>query len=59
MFRVFFSISDQWGRAQPIVGGAIPGMVGLGSRRQRKQASKQHPSIASTSAPGSRSPFPV
>jgi hypothetical protein len=35
----FFSISDQWGRAQPIVGGAISGLVVLGSiRKQADQA---------------------
>jgi hypothetical protein len=43
-----------------MVGGAIPGLVVLGSTRKqaeqamRKQASKQHPSTASASAPASR-----
>jgi hypothetical protein len=39
------------------VGGAIPGLVILGSIRkqaeQGKQASKEHPSMASASAPAS------
>jgi hypothetical protein len=44
---VIFSISDQWGRAQPLVGGTIPGLVVLGSiREQAEQASKQCPSVA-------------
>ena len=40
----------------PIVGGAIPGLVVLGSirKKQAKQASKEHPSMASASAPASR-----
>jgi hypothetical protein len=48
------------GRAQLIVGGAIPGLVVLGSIRKqaeqtmRGQASKQDPSMASASAPASR-----
>ena len=47
--------SDQWGRAQSMVGGAIPGLVVLGSiRRETEKASKQHPSMASASAPASR-----
>ena len=38
----------------PIVGGAIPGLVVLGSiREQAEQASKEHPSMASASAPAS------
>ena len=37
---------------RPIVGGAIPGLVVLGSiRKQAEQASKEHPSMASASAP--------
>jgi hypothetical protein len=42
------------------MGGAIPGLVVLGStirkagENQRKQASKQHPFMASASAPASR-----
>jgi len=38
-----------------MVGGAIPGLVVLGSRLSKpgKQASKQHPSVASASAPAS------
>jgi hypothetical protein len=37
------------------VGGAIPGLVVLGSiRKQAEQASKQHLSMASASAPASR-----
>jgi hypothetical protein len=36
------------------VGGAIPGLVDLGSiREQAEQASKKHPSMASASAPAS------
>jgi hypothetical protein len=36
------------------VGGAIPGLVGLGSiREQAEQASKEHPYKASASAPAS------
>ena len=37
----------------PLVGGAIPGLVVLGSIRKQaeKQASKEHPSMASASAP--------
>jgi hypothetical protein len=53
-------MSNQGGRAQPIVGGAIPGQVVLGSiRKQAEQArgSKPvkniHPSMASASAPAS------
>lgn len=43
------------GRVQPIVGGAIPGMVVLGSvRKQPEQGSKQHPFLASASAPAFR-----
>ena len=37
-----------------MVGGAIPGLVVLGSiRKQAEQASKKHPSMASASAPAS------
>ena len=42
-----FSISGQWDKAQPIVGGAIPGLLVLDSIRRQaeqargKQASKQ------------------
>ena len=37
---------------RPIVGGAISALVVLGSiREQAKQASKEHPSMASASAP--------
>jgi hypothetical protein len=40
--------------AGPMVGGAIPGLVVLGSiREQAKQAGKKHPSMASASAPAS------
>lgn len=53
-----FLMSDQWWRAQPIVGGAIPGrwswFYKKGWARQGKQAGKQHPSMASTSALASR-----
>jgi hypothetical protein len=36
------------------MGGAIPGLVVLGSiRKQAEQASKQHPSMASALAPAS------
>jgi hypothetical protein len=52
---------SQLGRAQPIVGGAIPGLVVLGSIIKQaeqasvnKPASKQHPSMVSASAPASR-----
>ena len=39
----------------PIVGGAISGLVVLGSiRKQAEQVSKQHPSMASASAPASK-----
>ena len=44
----------KWGG--PIVGGAIPGLVFLGSMRKQaeqaseKEASKKHPSMASASA---------
>ena len=39
-----FLISDWWGRAQPIVGGAIPGQVVLGSiRKQAEQAMRNKP----------------
>jgi hypothetical protein len=39
---------------KPTVGGAIPGLVVLGSiREQAEQASKEHPSMASASAPAS------
>ena len=38
----------------PIVGGAIPGLLDLGSiRKQAEQASKSHPFMASASAPAS------
>jgi hypothetical protein len=38
----------------PLVGGTIPGLVVLGSiRKQAEQASKEHPSMASVSAPAS------
>jgi hypothetical protein len=44
------------GRAQPIVGGVIPGLLVLGAiRKQAEQASEQWPSVASASAPASRS----
>ena len=48
------------GWAQPTVGGAIPGLVVLGPIRKQAskpwgQASKQHPSMASASAPASGS----
>ena len=47
-------ISDQWGRAQPLMGGAIAGQVVLGSiRKQAEQASKLHTSMASAVAPAS------
>ena len=52
-----FLISDSWGKAQTILGGAIPSLVVLGSiKKQAKQAtgeqpSKQHCSIASELAP--------
>ena len=36
------------------MGGAFPGLVVLGSIRKAEQASKQHPSVASASAPVSR-----
>jgi len=36
----FFSISDQAGRAQPIVGGAISGLVLLGSRREQAEQAR-------------------
>ena len=37
---------------RPLVGGAISGLVVLGSiREQAEQASKEHPSMASASAP--------
>jgi hypothetical protein len=40
--KAFFSISDQWGRAH--VGGAIPGLIVLGSmRRQAEQAMESKP----------------
>ena len=49
------SISDQWERVQPVVGEATAGWIILGSvRKQAEQASKQHPSMASVSAPASR-----
>jgi hypothetical protein len=39
MISSIFSISDQWGRDQPMVGGAISGLVVLDSiRRQIEQA---------------------
>jgi hypothetical protein len=44
---------------RPLVGGAISGLVVLGSIRKQaeqasgKQASKEHPSMASASAPAS------
>jgi hypothetical protein len=39
---------------RPLVGGAISGLVVLGSiREQAKQASKEHPFMASASAPAS------
>ena len=42
--KAFSSISDQGGRAQPIVGGAIPGLVVLGSiREQAEQARGSKP----------------
>ena len=42
--RSSFSISDQCGGAQAILGGAIPGMVVLGSRRkQAEQAMRSKP----------------
>jgi hypothetical protein len=46
----------------PLVGGTISGLVVLGSIREqaeqaRKQASKEHPSVASASAPASLCEF--
>ena len=39
----------------PLVGGTISGLVVLGSiREQAEQASKEHPSMASASAPASK-----
>ena len=35
--KTFFSFSDQGGRAQPIVGGGIPGLVDLGSMRKQAE----------------------
>lgn len=46
------------GRAQPILGGATPGLVVLSStRKQSEQASKHHLSVVSASAQASR-PLP-
>ena len=55
-----FLISDWCERVQPIVGGAIPGLVALGSiRKQSEQAMRRKsvsstPSMTSASAPVSR-----
>ena len=55
-----FLISDWWGRAQPIVGGATPGLVVPSfiikqvEQAIGEQASKQHSSVASASAPASK-----
>ena len=39
-----FLISDLWGKAQPMVGGTIPGLVVLGSiRKQAEQAMVSKP----------------
>jgi hypothetical protein len=35
--KAFFSLSDQEVRTQPIVGGAIPGLVVLGSVRMQAE----------------------
>lgn len=52
-----FFISNGWGRAQPMVGGATPGLLVLGSvaswASHREQASMRHPSMATPSAPAS------
>lgn len=53
--RTFFKLVIEGGLALPTVGGAIPGLVVLGSiRKQTEQAILQHPSMASASVPGSR-----
>lgn len=50
-----FFISAQWERAQSIGSGAIAGMVVLGStRKQRREASKQYPSMANAVATASQ-----
>jgi len=46
--KVFFSITDQWERAQTIVGGAIPGPVVLGSIRRHVEQARASKSVSST-----------
>ena len=52
--KAFSQVLIKGGRVRPIVGGAIPGLVVLGSiRKQAEQASKEHSSMDSISAPAS------
>jgi hypothetical protein len=44
----FFLISDGWGRAQPIVGGVIPGMVVLGCIRKQAEQTMGSKPVSST-----------
>ena len=44
-----FSISDQWRRAQPVVSGAIPGLVVLGSIRRQVEQATWSKAVSSTS----------
>jgi hypothetical protein len=41
-----FSISDHDGRAQPIVGGAIPGLVVLDSIREQAEQARRSKSVS-------------
>ena len=44
-----FSISDQWGRAQSMMGGAIPGLLVLGSVRKWTEQAMGSKLVSSTS----------
>jgi hypothetical protein len=46
LYRIFL-ISDQWRRAQPIVGGAIPGLVILGSIRKETEQAMRSKAVSS------------
>ena len=59
MYDIFLN-SDVWKKAQITVDGDIPGLVVLGSLKKagcvsyNEQASKEHPSMVSASAPASK-----
>jgi hypothetical protein len=53
--RDFSQLGIDWGGPSPLWVGPFPGLVVLGSiRKQAEQASKQHSSMVSASAPASR-----